>query len=156
APRMYWAFEGLGFRTAMFEWLVEIGREAGSWAWIFPAVVVLLILWWRSGSDRGFLSDKGRPAGIARLCPGLGKAVAHFHAAQFAVLLALLIEQDGPLPEAVVLAAEATNDQRMISAARSIADITSRGLPATGHESRGFPPYLEWLITRPAKQEGMT
>ncbi len=154
-PRMKFLLGSLGFQMEIYERLVDIGREAYWWGWILPAVVVLLVLWWRSSGNQGFLSQNGRPAGMARLCPGLKKAVRYYHASQFADLLALLIEQEVPLTEAIVLAAEATGDQRMISTAGSIADETSRGLPAAGHESRGFPPYLQWLITRPEAQGGM-
>ena len=156
-PRMKRLFDDLGFHAEAYRWLVKIGQEAWWWGWIVPAVVVALILWWRRSGVEGFLSDDGRPAGLARLCPGIRKAVKYYHYSQFADLLALLIEQDVPLPEAIQLAAESTGDLPIIYAAGMIADVNSRGLRFSikSSHSRGFPPFLEWLITRQEEQEGL-
>lgn len=157
APRMKWLFDDLGFDTDFYAFLSEIGRHALTWGWVFPAVVVALIIWWRRAGDGGFLSQEGRPTGIAWLCPGVRKITKFYRYSQFADLLALLIEQDVPLQEAIVLAAESTNDVTMVYAARSIADVSSRGLivPMKMPGDNGFPPFLQWLITRREEQAGM-
>jgi type II secretory pathway component PulF len=120
-------------------------------------LVVAFVLWWRRSGERGFLSGDGKPSHFAWLCPGLGKITKNFRYSQFADLSALLIEQDVPVQEAIVLAAETTNDLALQDAARAIADATSRGMDVShGHSgSSGFPPFLHWLITRKVEQEGL-
>jgi general secretion pathway protein F len=157
APRMQYFFDDIGLRTGLYEWLIDLGRYANPWGWVFPAVVVGLILWWRRAGDRGFLSDDNSTAKFAWLCPGLGKILKYLRYSQFADLLALLVENDVALQEAVVLSAETTSDLALQDAARAIADATSRGMDASYGLSNhsGFPPFLHWLITRRQEQEGL-
>jgi type II secretory pathway component PulF len=135
----------------------DLGHYAENWWWLFPTVVVGLIFWWRRGGAGGFLTRDGGPSKIAWLCPGMKKITNFSRYSQFADLLALLIEQDVPLQEAVVLAAEATNDLAIQDAARAVADATSRGWTASSRlpEHSGFPPFLYWLITRKEEQKGL-
>lgn len=157
APRMQLLLHDVGLRSKFYTFMIELGEYAKPWGWVFPAVVVALILWWRRSGERGFLSGDGTPARFAFLCPGLGKIMKYFRYSQFADLLALLIENDVSLQEAMVLAAETTNDLALQDAARAIADATARGMDVSyglsGHS--GFPPFLHWLITRRQEQEGL-
>jgi type II secretory pathway component PulF len=74
--------------------------------------------------------------------------------ANFADLLALLIDHEVPLPEGIVLAADATGEPSLQSSARVAADATRRGgalrqdLPGI----EGLPSYLRWLIVRGHQQ----
>jgi type II secretory pathway component PulF len=157
APRMQFFFQDVGLGSGLYQQLTELGRDAHVWGWIFPAVIVVMVFWWRWAGERGFLSGDGVPAGFAWLCPGLGKILKDFRYSQFADLLALLIENDVPLQEAIVLAGETTNDLALQNSARAIADATSRGIDVTYGLSgyTGFPPFLHWLITRRQEQEGL-
>ena len=156
APRMRWTFENMGWPTGLYGALADIGRTSIYWGWVLPAVVIGLIIWWRR-SGQQFLTGEGKPAGLACCCPGVKQISTYYRSAQFADLLALLVEQDVPMPQAIVLAAETTNDPAMQNAARAIADATSRGLFVPGGASgrSGFPPFLHWLITRREEQEGL-
>jgi general secretion pathway protein F len=157
APRMKWAFEGFNAGTSqIYDLLIEIGRQAGTWGWVFPVILVALIFWWRKTEEGGFLGN-GTPSGMASYCPGIRKIAKYYRYSQFADLLALLIEHDVPLQEAIVLAGEATNDLAIQDAARAIAEATSRGWILSGGSSghAGFPPFLHWLITRREEQTGM-
>jgi type II secretory pathway component PulF len=118
---------------------------------------VAIVIWWRRTGDGGFFSSDGAAARFAWLCPGLGKIMRYFRYSQFAELLALLVENDVPMQEAIVLAAETTNDPALQDAARAIADATSRGMDASYglSNSSGFPPFLRWLITRRQEQDGL-
>lgn len=157
APRMQYFFEDIGLDVRLYDWLVNVGRDAYVWGWIFPAVIVAIILWWRRSGEGSFLSGDGASARFAWICPGLGKILKNFRYAQFADLLALLIENNVALQEAVVLSAETTNDLALQDAARAIADATSRGMDVSYGLSgyTGFPPFLHWLITRRQEQEGL-
>ena len=158
APRLKGTFVTFGLRTSeVLDCLTELGRHVSWWGWILPAAMAALIIWWKKAGERDFLAGNGTPANIAFLCPGVRRIAKFYRYSQFAELLALLIEQDVPLPEAIVLAADTTNDRAMQDAARAIAELSSQGhirpegLP--GH--RGFPPFLHWLITRREEQTGM-
>lgn len=158
APRFQMLFQDMGFGAGgVMGLLSELGGSIAYWGWIPPAVVMALILWWWKSGDRGFLCGDGTPGGLACLCPGVKRIARFYRSAQFADLLALLIEQDVPLPEAIVLAAETTSDLQMEASARAIADATSRGLfvPSGLPGSSGFPPFLHWLITRREEQKGL-
>jgi type II secretory pathway component PulF len=140
-----------------YDLMSDLGHYAENWWWVFPTVVVGLIFWWRRGGAGGFLTSDGGPSKIAWLCPGMKKIANFSRYSQFADLLALLIEQDVPLQEALVLAAEATNDLAIQDAARAVADATSRGWTPSSRlpEHSGFPPFLYWLITRKEEQKGL-
>jgi type II secretory pathway component PulF len=69
--------------------------------------------------------------------------------ATFADLLALLVEHSVPLPEGVVLAAEATGGRRLGEAAGKIAEALRRGEPL-GRRVPGMewlPPMLVWSMS---------
>lgn len=157
APRMQYFFEDIGLHTGLYEAFVDFGRDVHLWGWIFPAAMVVLIFWWRRQGEGSFLSGDGAPAPFAWLCPGLGKIQKNFRYAQFADLLALLVENNVTLQEAIVLSAETTNDPALQDAARAIADATSRGMDVSSGISgvAGFPPFLHWLITRKQEQDGL-
>ncbi len=156
-PRMQLFFDDIGLKSELYHRLIDLGRHAKPWGWVFPLLVAAFVLWWRRAGERGFLSGDGRPSSFAWLCPGLGKITKNFRYSQFADLSALLIEQDVPVQEAIVLAAETTNDLALQDTARAIADATSRGMDASYglSGSSGFPPFLHWLITRREEQEGL-
>jgi general secretion pathway protein F len=156
APRMRFIFDSFGVAVWLYDLLTEVGRYANPWGWVFPLLIVGLIIWWRR-SGQQFLTGDGAPSGPACLCPGVRNIARFYRSAQFADLLALLIEHDVPMPQAIVLAAETTNDHVMQNAARAIADATSRGLFVSNmpNEKTGFPPFLHWLITRREEQEGL-
>jgi type II secretory pathway component PulF len=68
-------------------------------------------------------------------------------------LLALLVEHDVPLQEGLRLAAWATGDSRLTSAALQMADATQRGQSiAQGAVAVGqLPPFLRWALASPAE-----
>ena len=66
----------------------------------------------------------------------------------FTEVRGLLLENQMPLAESVVLAAEATGNRRMIRVAKEIAEALRRGerLDRGGAAPKGFPPFLYWLM----------
>jgi type II secretory pathway component PulF len=72
-------------------------------------------------------------------------------------LLALLVEHQTPLSEAVVLSAEASGDPRLTLAAKQLAAEIGSGIanPSGAEEPRGLaeiPPLLRWLIATGGNQ----
>ncbi len=157
-PRLYASVDSFGVSAGwLLKLLYQMGRDVLLWGWILPAIVVAFCVWWRYVSQRGFLSCDGTLSKLRWCCPGVGKIVKFYRYSQFAELLALLIEHDVPLSEAIVLASDTTNDVVMQEAARAIAEVATRGewIPNALPGYSGFPPYLHWLITRRGEQQGI-
>jgi general secretion pathway protein F len=155
APVTLAAFEDLSSSSdAFLSSLVWLGESARWWSiWVPAAVVLLLGAWWyRSGRAMGsFNAVVGGPARQSR--PGRAtlfrRSLRDGRMATFAELLSLLIEQQVPPHEAVVLAANATGDRSLSEAAEKIAERLRRG-EALGDQDpsqQPFPPLLSWLIS---------
>jgi type II secretory pathway component PulF len=80
----------------------------------------------------------------------MNSILASYETANFAELLALLLEHRVTYPESLVLAAESTGNRRMMRAARELADAITRGeAPAAALETidrRAFLPMLRWVL----------
>ncbi len=67
--------------------------------------------------------------------------------ATFADTLALMVEHDVPMNEAVTLAAGASGDRGLLAATGRLAECIERGESVTGSDLREAPPVLAWLLT---------
>jgi type II secretory pathway component PulF len=90
-------------------------------------------------------------------------------AASLAEMLALLVEHQMPMPDALALAADATGDKQLIASARQLAaEISAGGQSAnqpivavdkrSGHKrlpAGSIPPLLHWLIVAGASQPNL-
>jgi type II secretory pathway component PulF len=145
--------------------LAELGRTAPTWApWIPLVAIVALALWWYS-SRRTTLRT-----GWLRFTP-TNRLLYYGQLAAFADLLALLIEHNTPLGQAVLLAADAGGDKRLKKSAHQFATLTTAGvkvpaspnavLPsenpsaATAAQLSGFPPLVGWLLAGGGSQEAL-
>jgi general secretion pathway protein F len=142
APRfaaMFLAFHVPG--QQFFDVLARAGRSAWYWGPILPAAVLAFIaVGWLVGAE-------GRRA--ERLCgwaPWTRRMLRGWRTATFLEVLALLVENQTPLPEAVVLAAEASGDPRTLRSARQMAAMLQNGQtrPAGGP---ALPPLVNWLLS---------
>jgi len=158
APGMLYAFEDLtSWSEPVLTSLVWLGQTAEKWA-IWPPLLVVIGLsigWyrtgraaWRTGSDRG----------MSRFWPGFGRLVQDGRLATFSEVLALLVRQQVPLDEALTLAADASNDRGLQSAARSMVENLRRGGAAvSGDATDGLlPPLVAWLLTAGASTERLS
>ena len=148
-PRFIEAFDALGLVvSAPLRWLGRLGEWSGMWWPIGPILFFLVaIAWLRSGASARFQS----PAWWwLRLFPWMRSILASYESANFAELLALLLEHQVPIPEALVLAASSTGNPRMIRGARGLAEAISRGETAPGAfeavDRRAFLPMLRWVL----------
>jgi type II secretory pathway component PulF len=68
------------------------------------------------------------------------------HTATFLEMLALLVQNQTPLPEAVTLAGDASGDPGTIHAARQMAHALQDGQSPTASDRSTFPPLVKWLL----------
>ncbi len=148
-PRFASAAESLGLATSWpLRWLEWASDTVPYWWPVGPIVVVALaVAWRRSGTTAGL---QGGTWGGLRLFPWMGSLLADYEAANFAELLALLLEHGVPYPSALILAAEASGAPRLVGGARQAAEAMARGEPAAAAiEAAGpgvFQPMLRWTL----------
>ena len=136
------------------EWLRE---RLWFWAWIVPALVVLLGTWW-CASTRGRFGLKGTTDTTTwsafNVIPGLSSILANFRRANFCDLLAMLLEHQVPLPDASVLAADAAGDSGLQRVAARIAEGVRSGhsLADCLVVGRELPPFLSWMLISGERQ----
>lgn len=131
----------------LLDWLAQ---TAPHWApWLPLAALLLFVLWWirsqrawraegRRGSAKGWFSER---------FPTIGDLLYAGRVATFAEVLALLVEHDVPLSEAIVLAADAGGDRRLRESGRELAERIQRGERLSAAPScPGMPPILGWLL----------
>jgi general secretion pathway protein F len=153
-PGTYAAYQDLTETTdPLLAWLSGLGATVATWAPCVPLVVMVLLgFWWyRSGrvlwsrqassSRRGLLS---RWLGW----PSLAQAKRDGRMASFAEVLSLLVKQQVPIPEAVVLAGDASGDTQLSRASRQFAGQLQQGAMAGGQVQPPaiFPPLMGWLL----------
>ncbi len=129
--------------------LVWISARVETWWWGPPAIVIGLILWWWTTGGAHVLSFTGTARPLSWI-PGVGRIGRYFQYANFAELLALLVEHQVPLAEGLRLSADATGDARLKQAAHTMADAVARGDQAPVSAS-AFPPFLDWVLRQAAR-----
>ena len=118
------------------------------WVAIPPALLTaLMFLGFRSSSSRS-IPFRGLPRILSWL-PGVSPIIADQRCATLAELLALLVEHEVPLHEGLRLAARASDDLSLASAAEHMANAAEQGKPLTqdSHAAKQFPPFLRWGLT---------
>ena len=155
APKFVSAFDALGLAPLKpLTMLTRLGDSAIYWAPILPALLLLLALRW-AWSGRSIVLDSGPLGRAANRLPLIGPMIGNFRAANFAELLALLIEHHVPLDEGVRLAGDASGDRLFrktsIDFAESIRNAEDPEAARPVH-SKVFPPLLAWMLTAGRRQ----
>jgi general secretion pathway protein F len=138
------------------KFLFDLQGTAVYWAWLPPVCLLLFVWWWQARGRVDSLSGAG-PQGPLGWIPGVKRIRSNSLHANFAELLALLIEHDVPLPQALELAADATGDAGIQNSAHQAADALRRGddvgraLIGRG----GFPPFLRWIVSQSPGQRSL-
>ena len=136
--------------------LIDLGRVAPQWAAGIPIVaLVAFAVWWYRSKHATVSPSRWWHAGpIARL-------LYYSQLAAFTDLLALLLENGTPLPEAIVLAANAEGDNRLRGSAQEFSRLVAAGAPSSNinrdgtsalPQLAGFPPLVSWLLVSGAQQ----
>lgn len=132
----------------IFVVLAWIGQGAIYWGLGLPILLVIFAAMVWCGSRRAtWIGGTGLGRLAARL-PWFGSMLIYSRNGAFADVLALLVENSVPLPEALRLAAESCGDMRLIYAARHASDMLSGGQSLVGQDGplAEFPPLLRWLL----------
>ena len=149
APRLVSILEGFGApAVGLLRLLPRWAESAVIWGPLVPAVILILSGVWWFASGRAAMVEPRRAAALLGWLPGIGRMLRSFRRAIFAEVLALLVENEVPLSEAVLLAAEAAGDRGIYRAASRLAASLERGEMLAGSHapSREFPPLLGWLL----------
>lgn len=141
--------QGIESSPAWFQWSMHISQWLSQWLWmLIPIAVVVSILWWVETRRAMSLQAPRAWTGIDRL-PGVGRVIRLGRSATFADVLALLIEQQMPLPQAIVLSANACGDVTMRNEARELSERIARGeqgLVGAPHRHTAISPMVRWLF----------
>jgi type II secretory pathway component PulF len=150
APRFVRTFEILGLaRLRALDDFVAMGGWVAYWGPIPPAILLILALVWVQ-SGRSAALDSGFLSAFFRRLPVIGTMIRYFRAANFADLLALLIDHQVPLDQALILAGEASGDRRFQASSSVLAGSIRLGQDGTSippSELAAFPPLLAWILT---------
>ncbi len=149
APTLHHHFQQLDLSTdEPFAFLSFCGQWVGIWGPGIPLIILVAGgLWWSKVGKAGVL-DPHRSGRLLGWLPWMGKAMRWTRTATFADLLALLVENQVPLHEAIVLASEASGDHGMKDACRELAASLQQGrMPdAAKRGNEELPPMLRWMI----------
>jgi type II secretory pathway component PulF len=96
-----------------------------------------------------FLSPAGTVTSLVRHLPVVGNVWHWSSMAQFCHLLAVMLENRVPLPSALLLAGDTTDDEGIRAGSRQMATLAATGAPlvARGSQMRGFPASFIQVVT---------
>ena len=135
-----------------FGWLAWAGGGVWYWGPVLPAVLALLaIAAWLGATRPGSACGRWGHRLVGRM-PWLGPMLRYSRTATFLELLSLLVEQQTPLPEAIVLAAQAAGDAQLLPAARQMAAALESGQTAGPPGPATFPPLITWLLSAAGRE----
>jgi general secretion pathway protein F len=118
---------------------------AGDWWWVPPALLAGLMLWWVATGGAQALNFHGAAQPLAWI-PGIRGITRSYHYANFAELLALLLDHQVPLPDGIRLAADSAADERLRYAAHELARAAERGETSQAGVGLALPSLLRWLL----------
>jgi len=126
-----WWYAALSWSAALLlAWL--------PWLW-GAAIVVLLVFLVRVSRASVLTAQPGRRAST------IGQILQAGRLATFSEVLALLLEQQLPLAEALELACQSSGDRGLKNSGDDLARAIRRGQPVS-HLPIGFPPLLGWML----------
>jgi general secretion pathway protein F len=142
-------YEVFRFRVPMIlNGAANMAEWTTTYWWVVPGVLLLLLAWWGISGGAQILAFRGltQPLGWFPLVQSICR---DYRTANFAELLALMIEHQVPLPEGLRLAADATADPQLMRAGSRLADAIEQSAPQSSAAGRtyGLPPFLYWALT---------
>lgn len=133
-----WIRAGLALRESLPYWGPGI-----------PLVLILLL-----GFRRFVQIPSWQPVpdfgGVARFIPGMARAVREAEAARFGQLLAMLLEAQVPLTEALPIVSDSVADPSLRRWCREAAEANRAGQRDHVPASRAIPALLRWLLSQRA------
>ena len=148
-PRLIQAFSTLGLpKLSILDWFGWLGETSNYWAPIPPLLVLLALgVWYWSGRSSSL--DLGVLGPVFQRLPVLGTMVRFLYAANYADLMALLLEHQVPMQEAARLAGEASGDRRLRKDSEAMAEAIDRGEPLSEavKQAKALPSLLAWILS---------
>jgi type IV pilus assembly protein PilC len=135
--------------------LAWAGHGAVYWGLGVPILLILLaVMAWLGSRRASWIGGTGLGRLAAKM-PWFGTMLRCSRNAVFSDILALLIENAVPLPESLMLAAEASGDMQLIFAARQASQMIAGGqsLVVQGGQLAAFPPLLRWLLPAASQKD---
>jgi general secretion pathway protein F len=128
-----------------FAWLAEHVAEWAPWP---PIVLAVLVGWWWFRMRRALAVEHRGVAGwFLNRQPSVASVLHAGRMATFADVLAVLVEHQVPLHEALPLAADASGDRPLRDASGPLAERLQRGeRPTDAGVLAAVPPVLGWLL----------
>jgi general secretion pathway protein F len=138
-----------------FSTVASLRQGIHIWGPAIPAAMLLLLAAWWIAASRAVVVQPRLAVWLLGWIPGVRRMLVCSQSAAFSEVLALLIEHNVPLDEAVTLAAGATGNPKLESASARIASQIRQGQPlaALAPDSIAMPPLLVWLLGA-GKQQG--
>jgi general secretion pathway protein F len=150
APRLSDALQDLTSRSEpIVTWFVWLGANVGWWVFWPPAILAALLMIEWLAARRGFLSSDGPILRlIAMFWPPIRRSQREARLAAFVEIMALLVREQIPLPEAFELAANASGDAGLRASATNLAQRVQQGQSLTPKEVRQLqiPPLLGFML----------
>jgi general secretion pathway protein F len=139
-------------------WTARFLEHFGSWVAFIPVVAILLVLAWWWWSRRAIAAQTARFAAATSFVPQVGHLLRVGRTATFLEVLALLLEQQVPLPEALRLAGATSGDVHLNASAGDLADRVERGEDGgqTPWRRSSIPAIIRWRLLQPNAFEGLT
>lgn len=155
-PRFLSASVELGLnRSPVATWGERLSQTMAYWGPVPPLIGVgLLLIWVGAGRSRSLNSSRRVDSAVS-LIPWVGRILANYRTANFADLLAHLIDHEVPLDGAVRLAGDAAGSGGLRQAAAQFADRLATGHTSATNPSaaiKGFPPLIAWMLTANDRQ----
>jgi general secretion pathway protein F len=155
APVLREGYQGFHVsRNPVLDAIEAMRPSAAVWGPLVPALVIAIAaLWWRQ-TRRALLVQPQRSVRLLGWVPWVGRLLRQSQEAMFAQILALLLEHDVPLPEALRLAAATAGGAETRHAAAQLAEHVERGNVAA-NLGLVLPPLLTWLVAQPTEQSAV-
>jgi type II secretory pathway component PulF len=139
----------------IFVLMAWVGQWAIYWGLGVPIMLVIFIFLIWHGSRRATWIGATGLGQLTAWLPWFGSMLTWSRNSAFADVLALLVENSVPMPQALELAAEASGDKRLIYAARHASDLIVSGQSLVGLDGqlKSFPPLLRWLLPAASQKD---
>ncbi|MFV2066934.1 MAG: type II secretion system F family protein [Pirellulales bacterium] len=145
------------FGAAVPRWLIQIRATAPVWGPLAPlALVTLLCGWWFLSARSVVFLNRPR-SWLWGWIPSAGRIRYWGAASTFADVLALLVEHEVPLADAVRLAAESSGDRRFGRAGEQVAAAIERGddLGVASRSASDLPPFFSLLSVAADRKDAL-
>lgn len=122
------------------------------WIGIVPAMILLAVIGWFWFGRRSLLPDR-RTSLLLYLIPGLPRVIREWHWSMCCESLAMLIEHQVTLPNALRLAGATTGSRQIDGEMCGLAESIEQGksVSESVRERNRIPPFLRWVLTNSAQ-----